>query len=109
MIGVVADDAVREAVERRYLDAICFLADEFREPAAHGDGSGLGESEREHFLWRNLRLSENVRDTHRQDLGLPSSWPRDNHNRPVERIDGFPLLRIQFFIAILEGVHMIRE
>ena len=87
------------------VDAIGVRLNQLRKPPPHRDHAGLRECKRQDFLGRRFCFPQNIRDTDREDLGLPRAGTRDHHHRPFGRVNRLPLFVVQPRICFLEVRH----
>ena len=84
-------DRVERAEPRHALDR---LADHGADPLLHLAGGLVGERHREDLARPRAAGGENVRDPRGQHAGLAGSGAGQHQQRPVQRLDRLPLLRV---------------
>jgi hypothetical protein len=85
-----------------YLDLIRVRPYKRQKPPAHGDGARIRIGEAEDVGGRRIGLQEYFTDAGSQDLGLPGTGARNDHDGAFRRIHGKTLLVVQFLVFIPE-------
>jgi hypothetical protein len=91
---VFLNDIVTERVKGMDVDLIGIRANKGKQPAAHGDGSGIGICEAEDVLGENVRIQEYLPDPGCEDLGLARTGAGYYHDRSLRGVHGKALLFI---------------
>ena len=93
--GVDAQDARGQTVESTQPPAGRRLADQRFHPLAHFTRCLVGEGHGQHFLRPGGAGHQQMRDPGRQGAGLARTSTRQHQHRPHQRLDRFPLRRVQ--------------
>jgi hypothetical protein len=98
-----------EAMECPDIHTIRILSDDGRETFSHILGCLIGKGQTEDVRWMGIRLTEYVRDSHREELRLPTPRSGDYEDRSIDRIDRLLLFRIELLVSFRVGNHIVKK
>src|SRR5579872_935224 len=84
-------------------DAISGVPKQTDQAVSHIERRGIGKRKTKNIARRNVFIAtQNIRDTQAEQLGLPGSRPRNNHDGAGNLVDRFLLLFIKELVALVE-------